>query len=295
ASLIGPLEILGPTDRGLFEAKINDYVPRSEPLLIDAPSDRPLFFWLHIMSPHEPYATPPPYLGTFEPSPLARTPASSRAPSGFSEISPDRRRILAGRYDEAVLMADDVIGHFLDLLKREGRFDRSLIVVTADHGESFNPLYSGHGGPLLTEELIRVPCLIKPPLYRGSKRESLLFDQADLVPTILTFAGVPVPSGIDGQAYQSKPDNVPIFSVTHDYEVGTHTLSVAVRDGDWKYVIHMGAWKYPWPQRELYNIAKDPNESTNLVEREPERAEAMRQQIMQELARHGVNTKEFQQ
>jgi arylsulfatase A-like enzyme len=297
ASLVGPIEILSPTDREFLKGKTNEYVPKSEALLINAPSDRPLFFWLHIMSPHEPYATPPPYLGTFEPSPMARTPWSSRAQFGFSSninISSGRQRILAGRYDEAVLMADDVIGHFLDVLKSQGRFDRSLVVITADHGESFIPQYGDHGGPVLTEELIRVPCLIKPPLYRGSKQESLLFDQSDLAPTMLSFAGLPVPAGMEGQAYPSKPNNVPIFSINHDLQAGTNTLSVALRDGDWKYVLHLGPWKVPWPQRELYNIAKDPNESTNLVEREPERAESMRQHVMQELARHGVNTKEYQ-
>ena len=226
---------------------------------------------------------------------MARTPGTSAPIFFFSNVSSERRQILTGRYDEGVLMADDVIGHFLDVLKSQGRFDRSLIVVSADHGESFNPQYGGHGGPLLTEELIRVPCLIKPPFYHGSKRESLLFEQSDLAPTILSYAGLPVPAGMEGQAYPSKPNNVPIFSINRDLqEIGTHTLSVALREGDWKYVLHLGRWKYPWPQRELYDIAKDPNESTNLVEREPERAESMRQHILQELARHKVNIKEYQ-
>jgi len=301
ASFVGPIEILCPIDQHYSKGKTNEYVPKSEALLTDAPSDRPLFFWLHIVSPHSPYATPPPYLGTFEPSSKARLLTTSSPDFGFwSNMSSERRQILSGRYDEAILMADDEIGHFLDVLKSQGRFDRSLIVVTADHGESFNPLYGGHGGPLLTEEVIRVPCLIKPPFYRGSGRESLLFDQSDLAPTMLSFAGLPIPAGMEGQAYPSKPNNVPIFSMNDDLQLvtiqtGSHTLSVALRDGDWKYVLHMGPWKFPWPQRELYDIAIDPNESTNLVEREPERAESMRQHIMQELARHGVNTKDYQQ
>jgi arylsulfatase A-like enzyme len=299
ASLVGPSAILnsfGPSI--LLAAKTNEYLPQSEPLLRNAPSDRPLFFWLHIMSPHEPYATPPPYLGTFEPSPRARTPGTTQGQYHFvkmnSELS-ELQPFMAGRYDEAVLMADDVIGHILDVLKSQGRFDGSLIVVTADHGQSFDPRFGGHGGPILSEEIIHVPCLIKPPFYRGSKRESLLFDQSDLAPTMLSFAGLPVPAGMEGQAYPSKQNSVPIFSMNHDLEeIETHTLSVALREGDWKYVLHMGPWPYPWPQRELYNIAKDANESTNLVEREPERAESMRQHIMQELARHRVNTKAYQ-
>jgi arylsulfatase A-like enzyme len=204
-----------------------------------------------------------------------------------------RQKVLVGRYDEAVLMADDVVGRFFDLLKSLGRFDRSLIVVTADHGESFNPAYGGHGGPLLTEELIRVPCMIKPPFYHGSKRESILFEQSDIAPTILSYANLPIPPGMEGQAYPAKLQDSPVFSMNHDLARDDHTLSVAVREGDWKYVIHMGRWKHPWPQRELYNLAQDPTETKNLVDSQPQRAESMRQQILRELARHDVSTKEY--
>jgi arylsulfatase A-like enzyme len=296
ASLLGPNELFNKYRQLIFrEKKTREYVPQSKTLLQSVPSNRPFFFWLHIISPHGPYATQEPYLGTFESSPMARTPATSQIENGFStQIDAERERVLTGRYDEAVLMADDVIGQFLDLLKIQGLFDRSLIVVTADHGESFHPLYSGHGGPLLTEDLIRVPCMIKPPFYHGAKREPLLFEQSDVTPTILSMANLPIPASIEGKAYASKQSGIPIFSMNHDLQLGAHTLSVAIRDGDWKYVLHLGRWKAPWPQRELYDIAQDPKESTNLVEREPGRAESMRQLILRELARHGVDTKEYQ-
>jgi arylsulfatase A-like enzyme len=297
ASLVGPREMLDNwISANFLHEKTRGYVPQSEILLKDLPPGRPLFFWVHIVSPHDPYATQAPYLGTFDSSPFARSQSTSTPPYSFhSPLDSQRARALEGRYDEAVLMGDDVFGKLLDVLKTQGLFDSSLVVVTADHGESFNPRYGGHGGPLLTEELIRVPCLIKPPFYRGEKRESLLFEQADLAPTILSFANLPVPSGMEGQAYQSKPKNVPIFSMNHDLQFGAHTLSVALRDGDWKYVIHFGRWKVSWPQRELYNIAVDPNENTNLVERQSERAESMRQHILRELALHGVDPKEYHQ
>ena len=296
ATSLGPGELLDTYRSAVFFAKKErGYVPQSEILLRGVPPDRPLFFWLHIMSPHSPYATEEPYLGTYEPSPTARTPSTSRSQGPFvSKPNLERQRIMAGRYDEAILMADDVIGHFLNLLKTQRRFDGSLIVVSADHGESFRPIYGGHGGPLLTEELIRVPCLIKPPFYHGGKRESLLFEQVDLAPTILSLAKLPIPASMEGRAYLSKPENIPIFSMNHDLRRRPHTLSVALRDGDWKYVLHLGRWKDPWPQKELYNIAKDSKETSNLVEREPERAESMRQHILRELALHDVDTREYQ-
>lgn len=291
ASQLGPNQILADH---FPKEKTGEYVPQSRILLHSAPTDRPLFFWLHVVSPHGPYATEAPYLGTFEPSPLARTPWTSSPEYGFiSHPDSERRQLLAGRYDEAVLMADDVIGQFLDVLKSQGLFERSLVVVTADHGESFNPVYGGHGGPLLTEELIRVPCLIKPPFYRGGKRERLLFEQADLAPTILSFANLPVPRGMEGQAYPSKPNNVPIFSMNRDLQNREQTLNVAMREGDWKYVIHLGRWKYSWPQQELYDLAQDPNEQVNLVNIRPAQAFAMRQSVLAEIVQHGISLSKY--
>ncbi len=100
---------------------------------------------------------------------------------------------------------------------------------------------------------------------------------------------------MEGQAYPSKPNNVPIFSINRDFKKLERILCPSLfGKGIGSTLLHLGRWKYPWPQRELYDIAKDPNESTNLVEREPERAESMRQHILQELARHKVNIKEYQ-
>jgi arylsulfatase len=279
-----------------LKQKTEEYLPSSEEVLRDAPSDRPLLFWLHIVSAHGPYATPSPYIGTFEPSPLARTLNTSHPPFLFHKaIEPERERVLVGRYDEAVLMSDDIVGGLLDLLKKQGRFDRSLIVVTADHGESFHPRYGGHGGPVLSEEIIHIPLFLKPPYYRGSKRETTLFEQADITPTILSYARLPIPADMEGQSYLTKPANVPAFSMNRDLQSGAlPTLSVAVREGDWKYVYHWGKWNHPWPKKELYNIALDPAEQNNLADREPERADAMHKQIVAELFKHRLSTKEFE-
>lgn len=271
------------------------YLSASENQLRKTSSGHPLFFWLHIMTPHDPYAASAPFLGTFDASPGARTYLTSQPEWNFvKHIDQRRQDLLRARYDEAVLQTDDVIGRFIQLLKQEGRFEHSLIVVTADHGESFNLVYGGHGGSLLTEELIRVPCLIKLPFSYTPKHESRLMEQADLLPTILTYAGLPLPEGDEGRPYPDKPDNVPAFSMNRDFQPGEHTLNVAMRERDWKYVIHLGRWKHPWPQQELYNLAQDPDEKANLIGSQPERAEAMRQRVLAEVQRHGISLSEYQ-
>jgi len=271
------------------------YIEETEDKLRTAPTDRPLFYWIHVVTPHTPYAAPKPYLGRFDSSEIANTPETSDPPILFRrELSPELGRALEARYDESILMTDDTVAGILKILKDQGRFEKSLIVVTADHGESFNPHYAVHGGPVLSEELVHIPCLIKPPFYVGNTHESKLFEQVDIAPTILRYAGVPVPSVMEGRPYQEKYSDTPVFSMNRFNLNSERTFSVAMRDGEWKYVAHMGPWHYPWPQKELYNLANDPKETINLVDREPARASLMQKRIMQEVAKHKVNMKEYQ-
>ena len=277
------------------EGKSLPYLSTSEALLRNASSQRPLFFWIHVVVPHDPYAASAPFLGSFDNSQDARSARTSDAYTNFANhINQKRQDLLRARYDEAILMTDDLFGKFIQILKQQGRFDHSLIVVTADHGESFLPVYGLHGGPLLTEELIRVPCFIKPPVPFTPKHESLLMEQADLVPTILSYAGLPVSAGSEGHAYPGKPDNLPIFSMNRDFKANEKTLNVAMREGDWKYVVHFGRWKYPWPRRELYNLASDPKEQVNLVSSQQERAASMQQRVLAEISQHGISLSGYQ-
>jgi len=271
------------------------YLPASVELLRSASSRHPLFLWMHIMIPHMPYAAAAPFVGEFDSSPRARSAWTSEADTVFHPNRDyQRNNLLMARYDEAIVMTDDLLGKVIEMLKKQGRYDHSVIVITADHGENFLPIYGGHGGPLLREEVIRVPCLIKPPLPFAPKHESLLMEQADILPTILSYAGLPVPAGIEGRAYPGEPDNRPVFSMNRDLHPDEKTLNVAMREGDWKYVVHIGHWNHPWPQQELYDLAQDPMERANLISSEPERAATMRQRVLTEISRHGISISEYQ-
>jgi arylsulfatase len=299
ARQLGPTKFVEQAEWHFYEwfnlsHKTVDYVPRFDQLLRRKPVDHPTFYWVHLMTPHDPYATIPPFLGMFEASPLARTSSTSLAQYLFyADRNPQRQQLLRGRYDEAVTMSDAIVGGLIASLKQQNLYESSLIVITSDHGENFIPQYGGHGGPLLREEVIRVPLLIKPPYFHGSKRESLLMEQADIVPTILSYAGLPIPDGMEGQAYPGKPAQVPVFSINHDLQEDEHSLSVAMRDRDWKYVLHLGKWAHPWPRQELYNLALDPRENINLTDKYPRLAETMRQQVLHELDAHNVDVKQY--
>jgi arylsulfatase A-like enzyme len=252
----------------------------------------PEFLWVHVLRPHSPYATPAPFLRSFDPSDNALTVTTSNAPhlfmartyKGFPEA-------FSGRYDEAIRYADYHVGRFLDWLKTEGYYENSMIIVTADHGESFAHSYGSHGGPMMYEDLIHVPLLVKlPGQHNGSRIRDLVTEHADLFPTILDCLDLPAPVRSEGRSFRPALDGRaleprPVFSmileessISGPIENGT----VASVNGRYKYVRHLGRVSYPEMPKledEFYDVISDPAETTDLAATKPEIAAGMRTAI----------------
>jgi len=109
-------------------------------------------------------------------------------------------RFYAARYAAAVAHTDQVIGRLLEGLKQDGRYDRALIVLTADHGESFEEreLYYDHGTSPHAEQLA-VPLIVKlPGGDRAGEHIDTLVGLRDVAPTVLEILGLSALDGIDG-------------------------------------------------------------------------------------------------
>ncbi|MBM4311485.1 MAG: hypothetical protein FJ119_11150 [Deltaproteobacteria bacterium] len=167
-------------------------------------------------------------------------------------------------YDSEIAFTDEHIGRFLEELKRLGLYEDALIVLTADHGEEFlerGDYYIGHMRKVF-QEMIHVPLIVKLPGRALKKTVERFVSLVDLMPSILSAAGVPMPaeyehSGrvIDFADPDSGPDRM-IFSETR------WTLN-------FQSVIHKG-WKFiQLPEmgiRMLFNLNDDPGEKQNLVD-----------------------------
>jgi arylsulfatase A-like enzyme len=145
--------------------------------------DRPCFVFLHNYVVHTPYTPPGNYRYAFEP-----------LPEGAPE---DERRRLA--YDQEVRYADDQIRALLEGLDALGRAGRTLVVLTADHGEQFGE----HGGAEHTydvhDEVAHVPLVMRLPGAIPAGREiAEPVSLADLAPTIVDVLGLPPMHGTDG-------------------------------------------------------------------------------------------------
>jgi arylsulfatase A-like enzyme len=252
----------------------------------------PFVFWVHLIDPHGPYAAPD------EPDRFVgdgRVPQAPLVlPVGASDWV-DRHipayqalpgRTDAGyyvaRYDGEVHYADAALGRFFDGLRARGRYEDTLIAVTADHGETLadpgrRRLFSH--GTVAYEEVVRVPLVIREP--RARRRLSAVdpsrpVSTLDLAPTLLDLLGVPAPPSFRGQRIAgaaASEDRAFVSFGAYGSEqlekvVGTQ---FTVRRGPWRYVLNSrdGA-------EELFDHRTDPGETRNAAARHPAERDALR-------------------
>lgn len=139
--------------------------------LAGAPADKPLFLWVHLFGPHEPYEAHPEL--------------------GLSLGDRD-----VDRYDAEVAAADATVGELTRLM--EQRKPGAVTIVTADHGEEFGDHGGRYHGSSVYEEQARVPLVIAGPGVKA-QRVSEVVQTIDLLPTVLSALAVPRPPRIRGR------------------------------------------------------------------------------------------------
>jgi hypothetical protein len=173
-------------------------------------------------------------------------------------------------YDAGVRFADEGIGQIVDNLKETGLLENTIIVITADHGESFWE----HGLPLHTtnvyDEAIKVPLIISSPSI--DQRGATVREQVrllDLFPTLVDFAGLEIPRQCEGSSLlyllrtgkrQERdgtflPSDLALCECTTKRRPATRCL----RSSEWKIIVESLTSSI-----ELYNLADDPGETNNL-------------------------------
>lgn len=174
-------------------------------------------------------------------------------------------------YDEKINRADAKFRSFLDEFEKLGIGDKTLFVITSDHGtEVCEHRRLDHGFTLYNEQ-IHVPLVIKLPHQTDGRRIDRQMSSIDLMPTILDLLDVEQQSLQDQLRGQSF---VPImrgdlaereycYSET-DYREYTFKRSVIRSDG-WKLILTMET-----KNRELFNLKQDPTEALNLINHHPE-------------------------
>jgi len=213
-------------------------------------------------------------------------------------ISPEEWEVVKSWYDGEIAYLDHQIGNLAGFLNENDMFDDTLLVITADHGESFGE----HGlavHPLgLYENILHVPLIVSCPLLAmEEKRISTLVSTIDIFPTLLDIAGVDPRKHIQGKSLHPFENRRIHEFVCAEYG-GLHkggfaglkawkiSLATKSRLGETDLgskCIRTDTYKYIWsPQREeLYNLHDDPSEENNIQPQHPEIVQSLKEQLRQ--------------
>jgi len=157
----------------------------------------PFFLWYHYRHVHLPYDPGEKYdrFGSRRPLRVEAVQREVLLPVGVFAFSPEEQTRISDLYDGEVLAADDFFAEVLACLRRKGLEERTVVVVTADHGEElFEHGHLGHASTALAaklnEEVVRIPLLLGVPWFGEARRIDETVVQADLVPTVLELLGL---------------------------------------------------------------------------------------------------------
>ena len=170
--------------------RVQEFVSRSE---------GEWFTFINLMDAHLPYHPPEEYADRFAPGVDSTEVCqnSKEFNSGARDIDDEEWEAIRGLYDAEIAHIDHHLGRLFDWLRETGRWEETLVVVCADHGELHgeHDLY-GHEF-CVYDPLVNVPLLVKHPELGSGRDAETTVELQDLYHTVLDHAGVdPVGSGL---------------------------------------------------------------------------------------------------
>ncbi len=194
---------------------------------------------------------------------LKLKPWSDRYESWLKEVSDEEWA--KNQYRGTISEVDHHIERIILKLAETGELERTVIVITADHGESLGEhgIYYAHWGPY--EPSIDVPLIIRDPAFSKSGIIEKLTSTLDVPPTLVDIAGMPVPESYQGISLK----NVMIDSKkpVRDFLVveSNRQMAVTVRNRKGKLIVPLYSQPMHPREKELYYINEDLAEKRNLI------------------------------
>lgn len=248
-------------------------------------SHRKFFAYLHYREPHAPFNPPPEWKFKFKDpeykgSILESYEMRRKINMGEIQVTEQDKDFIRSLYDGNLNYADYEVGLVLKKLKELGIYDRTIVIVSADHGEAFwEHNFQGHNSQVY-QESIHIPMVIK--LAHGSdpaKENANPIRTIDIYPTLVDLLDLSRKfMNVDGRSFLPYFRSAP----ADGREIVSQVImerQYALMDHDYKYLVDLVGHK-----EELYNLKADPLEKNNLVEEEPVRAGYFQARLFKMLA-----------
>ena len=222
---------------GAIQRPANEVVDRVLPWLEAAKESR-FFAWIHLYDPHTPYRPPEPFLSRYKGHP----------------------------YNGEIAFTDSQVGRVIAQLRSLGVYDRTVVAIMGDHGESLGDHGESTHGFFIYNSVTHVPFVIRAPysLMQG-RHVADPVRSVDVMPTVLDLLGVPTPKEVTGASL------VPLMTGSAS-ELNLDAYSEAMyplHHYGWSDIRALRAGRYKVidaPRPELYDVDQDPKEATNLYE-----------------------------
>jgi arylsulfatase len=260
---------------------------------IEAHAGRRFFLYVHFREPHFPFDPPPPFDSRFGPGgPLPRSALTEMAwISALNQgaVRPSAKELdhLVRRYDGNLAFADQGVGALRRSLEAAGLLERTLLIVTADHGEAFyEHAFVGHNQQLY-EESLAVPLVLRIPAPQAPRgaRHSALADLLDVAPTVADVMGVmndPRSGAFRGKSLLPVVLGRPGKAFAIARNVTPQRPAYALRDGRWSWIRDTATGG-----EQLFDLSSDPQEAHDLSAQQPLECLLRRQHLFRFLA--GLN------
>lgn len=287
-----PLQLLTRHNlgQGFMTAQRTNHVVTEVTAWLKTHKTQKFFLWIHLFDPHWPYFPPKPYSFFTLDSPLAFKDYLGYAKQKQGEIIfqnswPEDARTYATRmYDGEIRYADRQVLSVLRRLQDATGMKKTLVLISSDHGEGMGEhnYYYEHG-EVLYEGVVKVPLIaLGSPIKKQNYVVDVPVNLVDLFPTVLGFVKIPVPPKIEGLSISKnikKLKRLRAFRSSNGRcAFGETDVSLFKENPRFFYSGDAGRWKMlrardlklikiPNPdgdEYELYNLATDPGETTNL-------------------------------
>ena len=250
---------------------------RAQELLRAVERNQPFFLVVSFVEPHWPHVMPEPYRSMYDPQdlrpwanfaddftgkPSAHSAAMQRW--GVADFSWEDWAPVVASYLGATTFVDAQMGELLATLEETGLASSTTVIATADHGD----MNGSHGhfnkGPLMYDEVYRIPLAVRGPAATAGTRNSSLVSLVDLGPTILELTGTDPGELVHGRSLAGilRGDVAEVRDALlceyHGDEFGLYSQRM-LRHGRYKLVYN------PNDLRELYDLTADPAELHNLA------------------------------
>lgn len=245
----------------------------------------PVFVWIHLIDPHGPYVPPVDadryvgdtlYQSNQEALEFAKTNWDENKIPLYQKQEPhNNAAFYIARYDAEIHYADQALGHFFEAIRQTNSQDNTILVITADHGETMTEPGHRHffsHSVVAYEEDVHVPLIATGKCENKDFRKlpaDLVVRLIDVAPTLLDMAKIPADRSFQGRSlFASAPTSIDVFSF------GAYGNQQLENNIGTQFTLFQAPWRYIRNTKdgseELYDHRVDRMEENNVIGAQPD-------------------------